>query len=294
MPSVTDSIPRLRGDVDPVDLVGALRDAGVCIVEGRLTASQLTDVRAAIDPLIATSANGHDDFEGFETCRLGAMLSHTEAVHPIATDELIVEAARQFLEPWCHRIQLMLTQVIAIGPGETAQRLHRDRNAWGGFLPADMEPQFNTMWALTDFTRSNGATRIVPGSHRWDTDRRATEDEILQAEMPAGSVMIFTGSVLHGGGANESHDRRIGMLVDYCLDWLRQEENQYLSCPPEIAAGFSAELAALVGYTGGGYALGYWSDPHDPRDRSTQQAETAAKNPVKGSGGFITEVSPNS
>lgn len=247
-------------------------------------------MRAAIDPLLATSAHGHDDFEGFETCRLGAMLSHTTAVHPIATDEVIVEAARQFLKPWCHQIQLMLTQVIAIGPNETAQRLHRDRNVWGGFLPAEMEPQFNTMWALTDFTAANGATHIVPGSHRWDTDRRATEDEIVRAEMPAGSVMIFTGSVLHGGGANATDDIRVGMLVDYCLDWLRQEENQYLSCPPEIAAEFSPELAALVGYTGGGFALGYWSDPHHPSDRATQQAETAANNPIQGSGGFITEV----
>lgn len=158
MPAATASIPRFAADVDPSEVAAALGDTGVCIVEGRLTADEIAGVRAAIDPLLATSAHGHDDFEGFETCRLGAMLSHTTAVHPIATDEVIVEAARQFLKPWCHQIQLMLTQVIAIGPNETAQRLHRDRNVWGGFLPAEMEPQFNTMWALTDFTAANGAT----------------------------------------------------------------------------------------------------------------------------------------
>ena len=122
MSTVTDSIPRFGGDAAPSEVAGALGDTGVCIVEGRLSPNELAEVRAAIDPLIETSTNGHDDFEGFETCRLGAMLSHTEAVHPIATDELIVAAARQFLKPWCHQIQLMLTQVIAIGPGETAPR----------------------------------------------------------------------------------------------------------------------------------------------------------------------------
>src|SRR4030095_4841481 len=100
----------------------------------------------------------------------------------------ILAAADAFLKPFCSRIQLHLTQLICIGPGQGAQPLHRDRLAWGGYLPASVEPQFNTLWALTEFTAANGATRVVPGSHQWPLERKAQDNEIVQAEMPQGSV----------------------------------------------------------------------------------------------------------
>jgi ectoine hydroxylase-related dioxygenase (phytanoyl-CoA dioxygenase family) len=142
--------------------------------------------------------------------------------------------------------------------------LHRDRLAWGGYLPANLEPQLNTIWAVTDFTAENGATRVVPGSNNWDPERRAEPDEICQAEMRAGSVLVYSGSVIHSGGTNTSKSDRMGLNITYCLGWLRQEENQYLSCPPEIAKDFTPELQALLGYAMGSYALGYFTPPLAP------------------------------
>lgn len=173
----------------------------------------------------------------------------------------ILDLANGFLGPYTNKIQLHLTQVINIGPGQGSQPLHRDRLAWGGYIPAQIEPQFNTIWALTDFTEINGATRLVPGSVGWDEDRRATDDEKTQAVMDAGSVLLYTGSVIHGGGENRSEADRTGINITYCLAWLRTEENQYLSCPPHIARDLEPDLQELMGYSMGNYALGYYSDP---------------------------------
>ena len=162
------------------------------------------------------------------------------------------------LLPNCERYQLHLGQVIRIMPGQAAQPIHRDRWAWGARLRG-VEPQLNTIWALTDFTTDNGATQVVPGSSEWPDDRKAEPDEITQAVMDAGSVLIYTGTVFHGGGENRSDGDRTGLNITYTLGWLRQEENQYLSCPPEIARTLDPELQALIGYSMGQYALGYYT-----------------------------------
>jgi len=173
----------------------------------------------------------------------------------------VLDCANGFLGPFASRIQLHVTQTIRIGPGESNQYLHRDRQAWGTYLPMHIEPQFNTIWAMTDFTADNGATRVVPGSQTWDWERKATTDEMCQAEMSAGSVLLYSGSVIHSGGENRSQSHRLGLNVTYCLGWLRQEENQYLSCPPHIAKDFAPQVQELLGYTMGDYALGYYTDP---------------------------------
>lgn len=147
--------------------------------------------------------------------------------------------------------------------GPTAQQIHRDRWAWGTHLKG-VEPQFNTIWALTDFTEENGATQVVPGSVEWPDNRKIRSEEICQAEMSKGSVLLYSGSVFHGGGENRSADFRVGINLTYALGWLRQEENQYLSCPPEIAKTLQPELQELIGYTMGGYALGYYTPPLPP------------------------------
>jgi ectoine hydroxylase-related dioxygenase (phytanoyl-CoA dioxygenase family) len=171
--------------------------------------------------------------------------------------------ANRFLEPYCNRIQLHLTQVIRLNPGQPAQVIHRDRWAWGTYLKG-VEPQFNTIWAMTDFTPENGATQVVPGSTGWPDDRKALPEEITQAVMSRGSVLLYTGSVFHAGGANQSDGERIGFNITYSLGWLRQEENQYLSCPPEIARDLPVPLQDLLGYTVGSYALGYYTPPLPP------------------------------
>ena len=107
---------------------------------------------------------------------------------------------------------------------------------------------------------------MVPGSWAWPNDRRPTEAEVAYAEMPAGSALVYTGSVFHGGGANDTSEPRLGMNLTYCLSWLRQEENQYLSCPPRIARTFEPELQALMGYANGGYGLGFFTPPLGPEE----------------------------
>ena len=111
--------------------------------------------------------------------------------------------------------------------------------------------------------RENGATIVAPGSVAWPDDAQAQPEQLCQAVMPAGSVLLYSGSVFHGGGENRSEGDRIGVNLTYSLGWLRQEENQYLSCPPEHAQRLSQELRALIGYAKGGYVLGFYSDPDD-------------------------------
>jgi ectoine hydroxylase-related dioxygenase (phytanoyl-CoA dioxygenase family) len=256
------SLQTLAPDSKPGEIVDALKRDGACIIRDLLSEEELARVNADLAPWIERSQPGADDFIGRRTKRTGALVARCPETRPLIVHPLVVDAARDFLGPWCHRIQLHLTQTIDILPGQGAQMLHRDRLAWGGFLPLPIEPQFNTIWALTDFTRENGATHVIPGSHEWPLDRNPeSPDEGVQAEMSRGSVLVYSGTVIHGGGENRSDAPRIGMNITYCLSWLRQEENQFLSCPPEVARELDADLSDLLGYTMGNYALGYYSHP---------------------------------
>jgi len=158
-------------------------------------------------------------------------------------------------------VQLSLTQAVNIAPGEGAQILHRDRGLWGGHIPRRIETQLGTMIAVSDFTHENGATRVVPGSAHWDARREPTADEITSADMKAGSILVYNGTVIHGGGQNSTDRPRLGVLLHYTLGWLRQQENMYLSCPPEIAKNFTPELRRLLGYAQGSPVMGFYSDP---------------------------------
>ena len=221
-------------------------------------------VRAEIDPYVEATGDGRDSFTGYQTTRTGALVARSPACRELVMHPAILAACDAFLKRACDRYQLHLTQVIRIKPGQPTQPLHRDRLAWGGFLPAAIEPQLNTIWAMTDFTQANGATQVVPGSPAWPDGRRAEPHEVGYAEMKAGSVLVYSGSVIHAGGENRTDADRVGINITYCLGWLRQEENQYLSCPPAIARTLDPKLQALLGYSMGSYALGYYSPPLPP------------------------------
>ena len=152
---------------------------------------------------------------------------------------------------------------MSIGPKEKPQILHRDRGMYGGFIPRKIEPLLGSVWAITEFTKENGATQVVPGSHTWDKNKEPLPEEIAYAEMKPGSVLLYTGTVLHGGGENLTNSSRLGTFIHYSLSWLRQQENQYLSCPIEIAKTLDPELRSLMGYSRAGYVLGYFSSPND-------------------------------
>ena len=254
----------LPASAKPEDLVETLKTDGACIVEGVLDADGLAKMKSECMPFIDATETGRDDFTGRKTTRTGALVARSAACRDAVMQPTIVEGAKAFLAPYCETIQLHLTQFIRIKPGQEVQPLHRDRLAWGGYLLPTLEPQFNTIWAITDFTKENGATNVIPGSNQWDPERHPSRDEVEYAEMEAGSVLVYSGSVVHSGGANVSDADRIGLNITYALGWLRQEENQYLSCPPEIAREFDPELQAMLGYAMGSYALGYFTPPLPP------------------------------
>ena len=161
--------------------------------------------------------------------------------------------------------QLHVTQLISIEPGQPAQYVHRDQWAFDFFsFPAGYEVTCNTIWAMSDFTEENGGTRLIPGSHRYDDKLQFTEADTEAAEMTKGSVLVYTGALYHGGGPNRSQSIRHGVNITYCVGWLRQEENQYLSVPADVAASCRDDLLRMIGYAPGAYALGYVDDLRDP------------------------------
>jgi ectoine hydroxylase-related dioxygenase (phytanoyl-CoA dioxygenase family) len=258
------SLQHLAADVAPETIAALLASDGALILDDVLQPADIDRVKSEIDPYVDATAVGRDSFTGFQTTRTGALVARSPACRELVMHPAMLAACDAFLLPACDRYQLHLTQVIRIRPGQPRQPLHRDRLAWGGFLPNNIEPQFNTIWAMTDFTEANGATQVVPGSPSWPEKRRAEPSEIAYAEMKAGSVLVYSGSVIHGGGENRSQADRVGINITYCLGWLRQEENQYLSCPPAIARTLDRKLQALIGYAMGSYALGYFSPPLPP------------------------------
>lgn len=254
----------LPPDANPQAIAALLREQGALIIDDAMAPGQLDRLKGEIMPYVEATPVGMDDFTGRHTTRTGALAARSAACRDLIMDARINGACNDFLLPFADRYQLHLTQLIRIMDGQGTQPLHRDRLAWGGFLRADIEPQLNTIWAVSDFTQANGATRVVPGSNHWDDARRAEPHEIGYAEMNAGSCLVYSGSVIHSGGANISGADRMGLNITYCLGWLRQEENQYLACPPHVAKDFSPELRALLGYAMGSYALGYFTPPVGP------------------------------
>ena len=237
-------------------------DAGL-IIDNFLDEDGLERIKNDLKPYLEVTKNGQDEFTGYKTKRVGALMARSKTCQDLALNTFINQMADSFLGPHCESYQLHFTSAIQIGPGESSQILHRDRGVWGGYIPRKIETQFSTVWAINDFTKENGATQVVPGSHKWHKDRQPLPEEIAYAEMQAGSVFIYTGSVLHGGGTNNTDEPRLGVFLHYAPSWLRQEENQYLSCPPEVAKDFSPELRSLIGYSKGGYVLGFFTDPED-------------------------------
>jgi hypothetical protein len=253
----------LLADAPPEAILSILRRDGAIILEDALPVEASDSLLAELRPYMEATPTGRDQFSGRQTTRTGALVARSPRARAIVTDPRILALADGFLLPYCERYQLHLTQVIRLKPGQGAQVIHRDRWAWGPHLPA-IEPQLNTIWALTDFTAENGATQVVPGSLDWPDDRQVQPFEITQAVMRKGSLLLYSGGVFHGGGENRSGADRIGLNITYSLGWLRQEENQYLSCPPAIARMLDPALQKLLGYTMGSYALGYFTPPLPP------------------------------
>jgi ectoine hydroxylase-related dioxygenase (phytanoyl-CoA dioxygenase family) len=262
---VSTEVPRLAANASTDAVEAALRAQGCAVVERLVTDKQIDDIAAELEPYLSATAPGADEFTGRNTRRTGCLLARSFGFRELAAHPTVLGALDRVLGDHATSYQLHLTQVIEIGPGEPAQLVHRDQWAFDFFsFPSGFEVECHTMWAMNDFTEENGATRVVPGSNHWDDKLRLEERDTVPAEMPKGSVLLYLGSLYHGGGANRSSAPRRGINVGYTLSWLRQEENQYLACPPDVARELPESLAKLAGYQRGAYALGYYGDLRDP------------------------------
>ena len=248
----------------PDAVAEALSEHGAVIVDDLADQALLDRFEAEIAPFVEATAPGPDDFTGRSTRRTGALVARSAAAREMLVHPLVLGTCDRHLGH-ATGYQVHLTQVISIGPGQSTQPIHRDQWAFDFFsFPAGYEVQCNTIWALTDFTEENGATRVVPGSNHAEDRLQFSQDDTIPAEMTRGSVLVYTGSVYHGGGANHSDSVRAGVNLTYNLSWLRQEENQYLAVPPEVARELDDDLLRLLGWNRGAYALGYVGDLQDP------------------------------
>ena len=224
-----------------------LLEQGWCVIPNAVPTRAIAalDGDLAVDFRETPFCNG--GFYGALTKRFGRLLVRSPLAREIVQHPLILGIARRVLEPWCDTIQLNLTQALALHPGAPPQLPHRDQDMWRGAI-GEIEYRVNVMWPFTRYTRENGATIIWPHSHgRHALDATPPAGD-FPAELEPGSALLFLGSTLHGAGGNASDTVRRGAIVSYCLGWLKPYENQWLAYPPEIARGFSPELAALVGY----------------------------------------------
>ena len=259
-------IPRLPATATAADVAEALDREGCAVVERLVPPALLDRARAELKPYLDATPAGPDEFTGRHTRRTGGLIARSETCRDVVMHPLVLDSVKGVLQH-ATTFHLHLTQVIAIGPGADVQMIHRDQWAFDFFpFPTGYEVQCNTIWAMTDFTEENGATRLVPGSHRLEGRREFSQADTVPGEMPAGSVLFYTGALYHGAGANRSTEVRYGLNITYAVSWLRQEENQYLSVPADVARELPDPLLRLMGYARGAYALGYVDDMRDPLD----------------------------
>jgi ectoine hydroxylase-related dioxygenase (phytanoyl-CoA dioxygenase family) len=253
-------LDRLPPDAGVADVVAALTLRGYALVESVLTGTQVESKREALAAVLARTPTGRNRFEGFHTQRVYALFAKTRAFDDLALHPLVLGVLDEVLGHY----QFSAPVAIQIGPGEAAQVLHRDEDVYPLTRP---HPQvvLNTMWALCDFTPTNGATRLVPGSHRWDPGRRPEESEAMTAEMPAGSVLLYVGSLWHGGGANQTDQPRLGVILEFVASWLRAQETHLLAVPREIVRDLPERLQELLGYNIYPPFLGYVDGRHPRR-----------------------------
>ena len=233
-------------------IVSSLGEAGCVVVTGMMDDAARIKVREELAPYMEKVPVTKDDPEQFypgHTRRTSALVARSQAVGKLVTDEMSLGLCDQFLTPNGEfGYQLHVSAALEIGPGSRRQILHREEDSFTFFSHPRPHLIVASMWAITDFRPDNGGTLVVPGSHKWTEDRQAKDEEICEAEMPAGSVLYWLGGTLHGAGANTSSDWRYGVILTYSLGWLRQEENQYLDVPPDMAKDLSPRLRDLIGY----------------------------------------------
>lgn len=235
-------------------LIEILNDDGCVVIENALSEVDLARLQKDLQKQLKVTKNCQGDFYGYATKRIGRLFAHSPIFQKMAIHPKILNVMDSFLLQACDKYQINLTQAIAIGPGEGKQILHQDDPMFP-FLHPEHEVMLNCMWAIDDFTEENGATVLVPGSHKWPRSQSLNLDlenlpphMITQGVMKKGSVLIYLGSLFHCGGHNQTQQYRRGAVISYSLGWLRQAENSYLAYSKEELIEMPESLQKLLGY----------------------------------------------
>ncbi len=235
-------------DVGTEKVVEALLRDGAAVVREEIRPELADAVQAELRPHYdAMGRNDECDFNGYDTARLSAILAISRTSAELIGHPRVMQVADAVLLPYCVTYRIGSSTAIEIHPGETNQRLHPDAGIYPVRIPG-MELQVGALWALDEFTLENGATRVIPGSHRFERLRFQEEKVAIQVPMPKGSVLFFLGWTLHGGGANRSNAPRSCLITTYSLGWLRAEENHFLQVPRDVAESYPPYIQNLLDY----------------------------------------------
>jgi ectoine hydroxylase-related dioxygenase (phytanoyl-CoA dioxygenase family) len=252
------TIQRFQQGAGVDEVVAALRADGAVIVDHLFPAPVIDAVNRDVDARLAAADPAMRHLNPAIQVFFGDRVKHVSGLAAVsrtfATEVMIhplyLGVCDAILRPSCARYQLNLGHLLARGPGAEAQYLHRDEDVWNLVPRPHPDLQLASLVALVDFTIENGATRVAPGSHLWSRERFPAEHELAHAVMPAGSVVIYLGSTIHGGGRNSTADQwRRGIHLSYTLGWLRTEENNYLAVPPAVARELPRLCQEILGYS---------------------------------------------
>jgi len=258
-----------------------LATEGFVVLEGVLGAGEIVAIRTALEPYLQGKHFGRNRFEGLRSQRVYALLAKDGIFADLVSHPRVLRLLDHMLEP---NYLLSAALAIHLGPGEDAQQFHYDDGSY--HIPRPRPPVgVSTVWAIDDFTADNGATEVIPGSHRWGDERPGADDpRRRKMVMPAGSVVVFLGTLWHGGGANGTNRPRLGITPQYCQPWARQLENMTLAVPLEIAARYPRRVQELLGFNIHPPLMGYVNGMHparlidpDYRERNRVEAQRATE-----------------
>lgn len=255
--SIEEQSTRRLSTAEERDAVSAplaqLREDGYTIFHNLIDERTLDEIKAEFVRLHADTGVGDSEFGGYTTQRVYNLVARTRSLDPLYLHPQILALIEAHLDD---QVQLSISSSVNLLPGETAQEFHRDDGYYP--LPRPHIPlSMNTMWAIDDFTADNGATLLIPGTHRSGESHPRGDAKPIRATMTAGSVLVWDGSLFHAGGANQTDRPRLGVTNIYCRAWLRQQENLFVSVPPQTVLTLPRGLQKLLGYWVVNNLLGY-------------------------------------
>lgn len=252
-----EELPRIKKKIDWQSIDATVNQVGGVVIESMFPSTEVAAFNREFDDFIhqnpdaglpTSNSTTYNKFLGHHTIRFHGLAAKSPTAAAWLEHPFLVSWAERMMQPIAASVLMNAGELIQIAPGEPRQFLHRDSDSWPIAQIGHHPIIVNAIVALDPFTEQNGATRIAPGSHRWQPEQRAADDQIVRAIMNPGDALLFRGDVLHGGGANESDKPRRGVSISYCAGWLRTVENSQFNIPIETARTLSPTLQSLLGF----------------------------------------------